>query len=51
MTYEYAERVLLGYYAAQHAAKFPDIAQTPRIKTVYMIGDNPASDIAGADAF
>ena len=50
-TYEYAERILFGYHTAQHAANFPDIPQVPKIKTVYMIGDNPASDIAGANAF
>lgn len=50
-TYEYAERILLDYHATQHAVNFPDIKHVPKIETVYMIGDNPASDIAGANAF
>lgn len=51
-TYEYAERVLLDYHLAQHAeTSNGSSSPAPKIKSVYMIGDNPASDIAGANAF
>ncbi|KUI59836.1 hypothetical protein VP1G_07054 [Cytospora mali] len=41
-TYEYAEKILEKYYRKNN----PDPKNT--IKTVYMIGDNPESDICGA---
>ncbi|ROW12436.1 hypothetical protein VMCG_00758 [Cytospora schulzeri] len=41
-TYEYAERVLEEYYRKAE----PDLNNS--IKTVYMVGDNPESDICGA---
>jgi HAD superfamily hydrolase (TIGR01456 family) len=51
ITYNYAERVLLDYHSAQHNFIIPDELETPLITSVYMIGDNPTSDIAGANAF
>ena len=50
-TYEYAERVLLDYHFTLYDPHHPDVLQNQKIGTVYMIGDNPASDIAGANAF
>ncbi|KAH8898339.1 HAD-superfamily hydrolase [Thozetella sp. PMI_491] len=44
-TYLYAERVLQDYYAA-NPGRLPK-----NIRAVYMIGDNPESDIAGANAY
>jgi ribonucleotide monophosphatase NagD (HAD superfamily) len=44
MTYEYAERALLKYHEQV-------VGSSAAIETVYMIGDNPASDIAGANSF
>jgi HAD superfamily hydrolase (TIGR01456 family) len=49
-TYEYAERAMLDCHTALHTANFPD-EEVAKLQTVYMIGDNPASDIAGANAF
>ena len=51
VTYEYAEKALLNYHTEKYAEDFADIRHLPEIETVYMIGDNPASDIAGANAF
>ncbi|KAI0595889.1 HAD-like domain-containing protein [Biscogniauxia sp. FL1348] len=47
-TYEYAEKTLLDYHELIGKA-----AGVPRkkIRTVYMIGDNPESDIKGANSF
>ncbi|VUC26538.1 unnamed protein product [Clonostachys rosea] len=48
-TYEYAERVL-----SQHRADTfgkPSDAETSRIQRVYMVGDNPESDIRGANDY
>jgi HAD superfamily hydrolase (TIGR01456 family) len=50
-TYEYAECALLDCHTALHPANFPDEEEVPKLRIVYMIGDNPASDIAGANAF
>jgi ribonucleotide monophosphatase NagD (HAD superfamily) len=41
-TYDYAEKILEKYYRKTE----PDPKNT--IKTVYMVGDNPESDICGA---
>ncbi|OTB16584.1 hypothetical protein K445DRAFT_21540 [Daldinia sp. EC12] len=43
LTYVYAEKVLRAYAATLHP--------TRDVGTVYMVGDNPRSDIAGANAF
>lgn len=42
-TYEYAEKVIDSY----RRKILPDAENTP-LRTIYMIGDNPNSDIAGA---
>lgn len=44
-TYLFAERTLLGHHKNVNG---PD---APRITTVYMVGDNPVSDIQGANNF
>ncbi len=44
-TYVYGEKVLQAYHAANPSPR------GPHIKTVYMIGDNPDSDIAGANGY
>lgn len=49
-TYAYAEKVLNKYHADRHAES-GSTDPLPFIKTVYMVGDNPLSDIAGANAF
>ncbi|CAK7229939.1 hypothetical protein SBRCBS47491_007420 [Sporothrix bragantina] len=56
-TYRFAERTLLRYRASlleahggSKAGSDTKEAQAP-LKTVYMIGDNPESDIAGANQF
>lgn len=49
-TYLYAEKVLDNYHKAIHAESGSS-APLPRIRTVYMVGDNPLSNIAGANAF
>ncbi|KAI5779104.1 HAD-like domain-containing protein [Geopyxis carbonaria] len=46
-TYEYAEDVLVKWIQAQ-AADGKD-GEEVKLDTVYMVGDNPASDIAGAN--
>jgi HAD superfamily hydrolase (TIGR01456 family) len=48
-TYLCGEKVLKEYHKALNAEQSSEPA--PRLKTVYMVGDNPASDIAGANAF
>ncbi|EFX02268.1 HAD superfamily hydrolase [Grosmannia clavigera kw1407] len=56
-TYRYAERVLLRYRDAllreiQHDKTPSHAAAVPQpLQTVYMVGDNPESDIAGANQF
>lgn len=61
-TYEYGERALLSYYHTSPSFFPPNPTTTaaqdqdqenqqPPIRTVYMIGDNPLSDISGANAF
>jgi HAD superfamily hydrolase (TIGR01456 family) len=44
-TYLYAEKTLLNYHTKING---PD---APEIKTIYMVGDNPESDIRGANNF
>ncbi|KAI0156820.1 HAD-like domain-containing protein [Xylariaceae sp. FL1272] len=46
-TYAYGERVLLSYNEKLNQ----QLDSKRKIRTVYMIGDNPASDICGANAF
>lgn len=55
-TYRYAERMLLRYRAALLQERQPrqgdkPAAASPPLQTVYMVGDNPESDIAGANQF
>ncbi|TLD22443.1 hypothetical protein PspLS_08146 [Pyricularia sp. CBS 133598] len=47
-TYRFAERVLM-----RHRSQLlgPEVATARRLRTVYMVGDNPESDIAGANNF
>lgn len=45
-TYEYAEDQLV-----RGLAKGEDVVKEDQLKTVYMIGDNPLSDIQGANGF
>lgn len=45
-TYRYAEDVLMAW----RAQRLPPGGH-PELRTVYMVGDNPASDIAGANGF
>ncbi|KAI1639634.1 HAD-like domain-containing protein [Biscogniauxia mediterranea] len=47
-TYEYAEKALLEYHESMGKATG---APRRKIRTVYMIGDNPESDIKGANSF
>lgn len=44
-TYTYAEKTLLDYNVKLHG---PD---APPIKAIYMVGDNPESDVRGANSF
>ncbi|KAJ5888433.1 hypothetical protein N7495_008474 [Penicillium taxi] len=46
-TYEYAERQLLR----NRSKRFGDAAGLPPLKRVYMVGDNPESDIRGANSY
>lgn len=46
-TYEFAERQLLR----NRARAFGNAADLPQLKRVYMIGDNPESDIRGANSY
>jgi len=57
-TYRFAERVLMVHRAKslQKEGRHGDDGghggrQYPRLRRVYMVGDNPESDIAGANAF
>ena len=54
-TYEYAERTLANWHVKKSLSKIPSTIDTEKIapstiSTVYMVGDNPLSDIAGAVA-
>jgi HAD superfamily hydrolase (TIGR01456 family) len=46
-TFTYGEKILQAYNDQLNA----DLGSNRKIKTVYMIGDNPESDIRGANAF
>lgn len=46
----YAEKVLHQYHEELHAES-GSTEPIPRIKTVYMVGDNPLSDISGANKY
>lgn len=46
-TYEYAERQLLH----NRAKTFDDAANLPPLQRVFMVGDNPESDIRGANSY
>ncbi|KAJ5703443.1 HAD-superfamily hydrolase subfamily IIA CECR5 [Penicillium malachiteum] len=46
-TYEFAERQLLR----NRAKKFEGVSDLPPLQQVYMIGDNPESDIRGANSY
>ncbi|CAK7267517.1 hypothetical protein SEPCBS119000_002589 [Sporothrix epigloea] len=53
-TYRFAERTLRQYRASlleAHASRASPAAKDAPLQTVYMIGDNPDSDIAGANQF
>ncbi|CAK7202512.1 hypothetical protein SEUCBS139899_005235 [Sporothrix eucalyptigena] len=53
-TYRFAERTLLRYRASlleAHGSKASSATKEAPLQTVYMIGDNPESDIAGANQF
>ncbi|KAL7267956.1 hypothetical protein RUND412_009439 [Rhizina undulata] len=56
-TYQYAETVLTNWHRSRFTSPAADISHLPPkpsgndLKTVYMVGDNPASDIAGANNF
>ena len=49
-TYLYAEKILHEYHHQIHAESGSQ-EPLPGIKTVYMVGDNPLSDIAGANMY
>lgn len=49
MTYEFAERRLNAH--RKHLFSNHVDGDVPRLRTVYMIGDNPESDIRGANSF
>lgn len=51
-TYEYAEKVLTDWRSQklQQLGGASDV-QHPELKRVYMVGDNPASDIVGANGY
>jgi HAD superfamily hydrolase (TIGR01456 family) len=49
-TYEYAEDVLTKWRQRKLKKSHAD-SEHPELKTVYMVGDNPASDIAGANSY
>lgn len=51
VTFEYAERALLDYHSAQCAVNYPGVQQMPKLEAVYMVGDEPENDIAGANEF
>lgn len=46
-TYEFAENAL----AAWRMEQLGEQAEHPELRTVYMVGDNPRSDIAGANSY
>lgn len=48
-TYLYGENALRDFHELLHARRSYKLA--PPLKTIYMVGDNPASDIAGTNAF
>ncbi|CAK7565192.1 MAG: hypothetical protein SEPTF4163_003102 [Sporothrix epigloea] len=53
-TYRFAERTLRQYRASlleAHASRASPAAKDAPLQTVYMVGDNPDSDIAGANQF
>ncbi|CAK7274491.1 hypothetical protein SEPCBS57363_006192 [Sporothrix epigloea] len=53
-TYRFAERTLRQYRASlleAHASQASPAAKDAPLQTVYMVGDNPDSDIAGANQF
>ncbi|KAH8838589.1 hypothetical protein MCOR27_010004 [Pyricularia oryzae] len=47
-TYQFAERVLMEH---RRQLLGEEVANHRHLRNVYMVGDNPASDIAGANAF
>ncbi|KAI5927030.1 HAD-like domain-containing protein [Camillea tinctor] len=50
-TYEYAEQALLDYHGSMSKEEEEEANSGKEIRTVYMIGDNPESDIQGANGF
>ncbi|OHE91180.1 HAD-superfamily subfamily IIA hydrolase [Colletotrichum orchidophilum] len=50
-TYQYAERVLEAHRRALLGKSGGGAAPPPPLKTVYMVGDNPESDIRGANDY
>ncbi|KAK1701073.1 HAD-superfamily subfamily IIA hydrolase [Colletotrichum godetiae] len=50
-TYQYAERVLDAHRRALLGQKSGGNGEAPPLKTVYMVGDNPESDIRGANDY
>ncbi|KAF8249739.1 HAD-superfamily hydrolase [Wilcoxina mikolae CBS 423.85] len=49
-TYQYAEDVLTAW-RAKKLSKLHGDTDHPELRRVYMVGDNPASDIAGANGY
>lgn len=49
-TYVYAEKTLQAYHEKLHAQHSPE-TMAPELQTIYMVGDNPLSDIQGANNF
>jgi ribonucleotide monophosphatase NagD (HAD superfamily) len=47
--YRYGEKALVAWNAKTNAGRGGDGTTAPKIDTVYMIGDNPESDIVGAN--
>ncbi|GJC97477.1 HAD-superfamily subfamily IIA hydrolase [Colletotrichum higginsianum] len=50
-TYRYAERVLNAHRRAVLGKTSRDVGELAPLKTVYMVGDNPESDIRGANDY
>ena len=50
-TFEFAEEQLLGHRQQLLGAAKHKLGSDERMDTVYMVGDNPASDIVGANRF
>jgi HAD superfamily hydrolase (TIGR01456 family) len=48
--FSFAERSLQKHHRASHKKDSPNM-HIPPIQTVYMVGDNPATDIAGTNVF